>query len=68
MTVENLKLTFDPVDSTKFTENDETALFASMREVIDLDAAVVVASGNIDVSLCFLRPATVIDTSCDRND
>ena len=68
MIVENLKLTFDPVDSIEVTENDETALIASIREVIDLDAAVVVSSGNIDVSLCFLRPATVIDTSCDRND
>jgi len=68
LTVENLKLTFDPADATRFSENGETALFASMREVIDLDAAVVVSSGNINVSLCFLRPATVIDTSCDRND
>ena len=68
MTVENLKLTFDPADSTQFTENDETALFAGIREVIDLDAPVVVSSGNINVSLCFLQPATVIDTSCDRND
>ena len=56
------------MDSIEVTENDETALIASIREVIDLDAAVVVASGNINVSLCFLRPATVIDTSCDRND
>ena len=68
MTVENLKLTFDPVDATSFSEIGEAALFTSMREVIDLDAPVVVSSGNIDVSLCFLRPATVIDTSCDRND
>ena len=68
MTVENLKLTFDPVDAIEVPENAETALMASMREVIDLDAAVVVSSGNIDVSLCFLRSATVMDTSCDRND
>jgi len=68
LTVENLKLTFDPVESIYVPENDETALFASIREVIELDAPVVVSSGNIDVSLWFLRPATVIDTSCDRND
>ena len=35
------------------TEDDMTAYFESVRDVINLDAVLVAASGNVDVSPCF---------------
>jgi len=49
----NLDLKFNQVDPLRLTENDKLAYIEGLRELIDLDAAVVVASGNIDVSLFF---------------
>ena len=45
------------------TEDDKTTYIAGLRDVMDLDVVVVAASGNISVSSCFLRPATMIDAS-----
>ena len=45
---------FNPVVAGLLTEEDKTTYTASLREVIELDAVVVTASGNIDVSPCFL--------------
>jgi len=60
------RINVDPVDSGGFTEADRTTYIESLREVIDLDVVVVTSSGNIDVSPCFLRPATVIDAEIIR--
>ena len=42
-----------PVDPDRMTEGDRNAYIEATRDVTDLDAVVVVASGNIDVSACF---------------
>ena len=55
----NLELMFNPVDSNQIEEEDRTTYIASVGEVIDLDVVLVTASGNIDVSPYFLRPASV---------
>ena len=61
MNIENLELTFNPVSRDDVTEDFTTAYRTSLRDVIELDAVVVVASGNRNVSPCFFRPATTID-------
>ena len=61
MNIGNLELKFKPVDPHRLTENDRLAYIEGLRELIDLDAVVVASSGNIDVRLCFLPPATVTD-------
>jgi hypothetical protein len=48
---------------TGFSKSDQDTYIAGIRELIDLDAVLVVASGNIVVSPCFLQSTTVIDTS-----
>ncbi len=53
---------FHPVDPHKFTENDRLAYIEGIRELIDLDAVVVVVSSNIDVqSLVFTLAHSVTD-------
>ena len=58
----NLELTFSLVPAAGSSENDRNTYRASMRELVDLDAVLVVSSGNIRVSPCFLQPTTVIHT------
>jgi hypothetical protein len=48
------------------TEAFKNTYRASLEDVIELDVAIVAASGNINVSRCFLGP--MLDTSYDRND
>jgi hypothetical protein len=48
-----------------FSTRDQNTYIAGIRELIDLDAVVVVTSGNIGVSPCFLQSTTAIDTSYD---
>ena len=54
MNIGNLELTFNPVFPDTMTENDRTTYIAAMTDVIEFDAVVVAASGNISVSPCFL--------------
>ena len=54
---------FHPVPARFFSENDRETYVASIRELIELDAVLVVSSGNIRVSPCFLQPTTMIDFS-----
>ena len=61
----NLELTFNLVPATGSSENDRNIYREGIRELIDLDAVLVVSSGNIRVSPCFLQSTTVIHTSYD---
>jgi hypothetical protein len=67
LNTENLKLMFDPVSVHRTSEQLRIAYEASVGDVIALDVAVIVASGNIQVSPSFLQP-TVTDTSYGGND
>ena len=55
MNIGNLELTFNPVDPNGMTENDRTTFIEGVRDVIELDAVLVAASGNTNVSPYFLR-------------
>ena len=44
----------DP-NSPHITEHDKKTFIEGIRNVIDLDAAVVTSAGNINVSFCFVR-------------
>ena len=50
----------------EFSENDRITHVEGIRDLIDLDAVLVVASANIHVSI-FLKFPTVIDNPYDRN-
>jgi len=63
----NPELTFNPVYSARFTDNDRTAYISSVGDIIDLDVVLVTASGNIDVSPRF-HPTSESDWDADRND
>ena len=58
MNIGNLELTFNPVGPNRMTENDRTTFIEGMRNLIDLDAVLVVASGNIHVSTFLKFPPT----------
>ena len=60
----NLELMFHPVLTRFLSESDRDTYIAAIRELIDLDAPFVAASGNIRVSPCFLQPTMMIDASC----
>jgi len=51
---------FNPVYTDRLTEDDRITYAACVRDMIDLDAVVVVASGNVGVSPCFLLPAILV--------
>ena len=53
------KFTFSLVDPDGMTENDRATFIESVGDLVDLDAVLVVASSNRNVSPCFLRPAKV---------
>ena len=55
----NVKFTFSPVDPNALTDDDEDTFIGSVGDLIDLNAALVVASSNRDVRPCFLRPVKV---------
>ena len=55
----NLELTFNPVRPNDLTVEDRTTYVAGLRDVIASDAVVIAASGNINVSPCFL-PASML--------
>jgi len=50
LNIENLELMFNPVSKNQASENLRIAYEAALRDVIALDAAVIVSSGNIEVS------------------
>ena len=52
MNIEKLKLTFNPANPARLSDWDKTAFMEAVEDVIDADAVLVVASGNIDVSPC----------------
>jgi len=56
----NPELTFNPVNPNFISEDDRTTFHASVKDVIDLDAVVVVSSSNRSVSPSFLQRATVV--------
>jgi hypothetical protein len=66
LNIENLELIFNPVFVHQASEQFRIAYEAGVGDVIALDVAVIVASGNIEVSPSFLQP-TVTDTSYDGN-
>jgi hypothetical protein len=53
----------DRIHIAGFSISDQNTYIAGVRELIDLDTVLVVASGNISVSPCFLQSTTVVDTS-----
>ena len=57
-----VELTLGPVKPSDLTEDDKTAYIDGFRDMIDLDAPVIVASGNISVSP-FFRTSSVINTT-----
>ena len=46
----NLELTYDPVNANRISEDDRNTYIAGMRDLIDLDAVLIVSSGNRNVS------------------
>jgi hypothetical protein len=64
----NLSLTFNPVMASRnnrnyisgFSLRDQDTYIEGITELIDLDAVLVVASMNIEVSPCFLQLTTVL--------
>jgi len=50
LNIEDLELMFNPVSRHQAGEDLRTAYEAALRDVIALDAAVIVSSGNIEVS------------------
>ena len=49
---------FNPVDPGEISEYDRIAYSEGVEDLIELDAVLVVASGNIDVSSSFKVPPT----------
>ena len=71
LNIGNLELTFHLVDPNEIMGDDEAAYIESTADVINLDAVLVVASGNINVSFYLKFPpttATSSNTSYGRND
>ena len=72
LNIGNLELTFHLVDQNEIMGDDEAIYIKSMADVINLDAVLVVASGNINVSFCLKFPPTTATSNCntsyDRND
>jgi hypothetical protein len=50
LNIENLELMFNPVSAWQASENLRITYEAGVRDVIALDVAVIVSSGNIEVS------------------
>jgi len=59
-----MELTFNPVYPDEISDYDRTAYVEGVEDVIELDAPLVVAYGNLDVSVSSDQP-TVIDTLYD---
>ena len=57
-----VELILDSVKPSDLTEDDKTT-YIGFKDMIDLDAPVVVASGNISVSPPFFRTLSVINTT-----
>ena len=58
LNLRSLELTFNPVNPRLISENDLNTYIDGIRELISLDAVLVTASANIDVSPRLKFPPT----------
>ena len=58
MNIGKLKLTSNPVNPDRLSDWDRTAYMEAVEDVMEVDAVLVAASGNIDVSPCLKIPLT----------
>ena len=65
LNIGNLELMFNSVYANMLTDDEKITYTACVSDLINLDAVVVVASGNVGVSPCLFLPVTVIDTAYD---